>query len=142
MAEGYRRVSLDEVGTNPEKPGSRWELSSALGVDAFNLNVAVLEAGERLSQNQFHYHENQQEAFYVAEGRCRVEAREEGFELETTDTVAFEAGEVGTHVIYNPFEEPCRLVGIGWPPEGRHPVHQVETVDALLEERYGKEGPS
>ena len=141
MPDGYRHVTLGEVETNPEKPGRRWELSSALGIDAFNLNVAVLERGERLSQNQFHYHENQREAFYVAEGRCRVETTDDGFDLETTDTVAFEAGEVGTHVLYNPFDEPCRLVGIGWPPEGRHPVRQVETVEALLEERYGDARP-
>ena len=139
MADGYRHVPLSEAETNPEKPGTRWELSPELGIDAFNLNVAVLESGERLSQNQFHYHEHQREAFYVAEGRCRVETREEGFDLETTDTIAFEAGEVGTHVLYNPFDDPCRLVGIGWPPEGRFPVHQVETLDSLLEERYGED---
>lgn len=141
MIDGWRHVSLAEEETNPEKPGSRWELSSALGIDAFNFNVGVLSPGERLSQNHFHYHENQRELFYVVEGRCRVETGDEGFEMGVDEAVAFEAGEEGTHVIHNPFDEPCKLVAIGWPPDGRFPVHQLRETDALLEERYGDADP-
>lgn len=126
MTDGWRRVSLDGAETNPEKPGERWELSSALGVDAFNFNVAILDPEDRLSRNHFHYHENQQELFYVVSGRCRVETPEGGFEMGVDEAVAFEKGEAGAHVIHNPFDEPCKLVAIGWPPEGRYPVHQLE----------------
>lgn len=139
MADGYTHVSLDEVETNPEKPGRRWELSPVLGVEEFNLNVAVLEPGERLSQSHYHYHDDQKELFYVADGRCRAEAAAVGFDLDTDDVVAFAAGEAGAHVLHNPFDEPCTIVAIGWPPEGRYPVREVEPLDELLERRYGDE---
>lgn len=137
MSEGYTHVSLDEEETHPEKPGRRWELSPRLGIEDFNLNVAIIEPGERLSQTHFHFHHDQHELFYIAAGRCRGEAVDDGFDLETNDVVVFEGGEEGAHVLHNPFEEPCTIVAIGWPPEDRYPVTKVEVLEELLEERYG-----
>jgi hypothetical protein len=34
-------------------------------------------------------------------------------------------------VIHNPFDEPCRLVAIGWPQDGRYPVHQLLTTEEV-----------
>lgn len=135
MTDGWKHIAVPDVEQNVEKPGKRWELSPELGIEPFNFNVAVLEPGERLSQNHFHYHENQQELFYVIGGRCRVETRTDGFEMGIDEIVAFAAGEEGAHVVYNPFDEPCKLVAIGWPPEGRYPVHQLEKTETLLEQR-------
>lgn len=132
MGDGWKRVSLSETAQNPEKPGKRWELSQELGIEAFNFNVAILDPGERLSQNHFHYHENQRELFYLIEGTCRVETGEKGFELGVDEAVVFEEGEAGAHLIYNPSEESCKLLAVGWPPEGRYPVHQVEAIDEFM----------
>lgn len=137
MGEGYDHASLDDLETNPEKPGRRWELSPQLGIDAFNFNVAVLEPGERLSQSHYHYHEDQEEFFYVATGRCRAEVADGSVDLGTDDVIVFESGEAGVHVLHNPYDEPCKIVAVGWPPEGRHPAHQVRRLDDLLEERRG-----
>lgn len=137
MGDGWKHVTLDDLETNREKPGNRWEASPALGIDAFNFNIAVLEQGERLSQNHFHYHENQQELFYVVTGACRVETWDETFTLSEDEIVSFEKGEKGAHVLHNPFEESCKLAAIGWPQDGRYPVHQLETtaaVESLREE--------
>lgn len=134
MGPDYTRARLESEETNDEKPGKRWELSPKLGVEAFNYNVAILESGERLSQNAYHYHENQEEFFHVVEGRCRVEVEDDSFTLETDDLVRFDAG--APHLIHNPFEERCKLVAIGSPPDGRYPVHQVQSYENLLEERY------
>lgn len=135
MADGWQLVRSEENDSRSDKPGQRWELSPELGIDAFNLNVAVLESGERLSQNHFHYHENQEELIHVAAGRCRVEAADDRFVAEQGDTVRFDAGEAGVHLVHNPFDESCRVVAIGWPPEGRYPVEKVKTREELLEER-------
>ena len=83
MAQGHTRLDLNTVSTNDEKPGSRWEVSPPLGIEAYNYNVAVLESGERLSQNAFHYHEHQSEFFHVVEGKCRVETVDDSFDLTT-----------------------------------------------------------
>jgi mannose-6-phosphate isomerase-like protein (cupin superfamily) len=136
----YYHATVDEFDTNPEKPGQRWELSPELGVDAYNFNVAVLDSGDPLSQNGYHYHESQAELFYVVDGRCRVEVDAGGFTLETDDVVYFEAGVV--HLLHNPFDDPCKVVAIGSPPEGRYPVHQVAAADELLDRRYGDPSPT
>ncbi|WP_306061654.1 cupin domain-containing protein [Natronococcus wangiae] len=135
MAEGWTHVVLDEFETNPEKPANRWEASPSLGIDAFNFNVAVLEPGERLSQNHFHYHENQKELFYVVSGACRAETTTESVTLGEDELIAFREGEAGAHVLHNPFEEPCKLAAIGWPQDGRYPVHQLETTDKAIDGR-------
>jgi mannose-6-phosphate isomerase-like protein (cupin superfamily) len=132
--EGYQHYSLRDLETNPEKPGRRWELSPVLGIDDYNVNVAVLEPGERLSQNAYHYHENQAEFYYVADGRCRVEADGGSFDAETDDVVRFPPG--APHMLHNPYDDACTLVAIGSPPEGRYPVHQVQSYEELLSERY------
>ena len=137
MGDGYEHRSLSELEPNPEKPGRRWELSPALGVEDYNLNVAVLEPGERLSRNAYHNHENQEEVYYVVAGRCRVEAEDGSFDAGTDDAVRFEAGV--NHLFHNPFDEACKLVAIGSPPEGRYPVHRVQGYEELLAERYGDE---
>lgn len=135
MTAGYRRASLAELETNSEKPGDRWEVSPALGIEGYNFNVAELAPGVPLSQNGYHYHENQSEFFYVVDGRCRVEVEDDSFDLEADDTVAFEEGV--PHLLHNPFDDPCKIVAIGSPPEGRYPVERVQRYDDLLTERYG-----
>lgn len=131
MSDAWRQVSVESVEPNPGKPGTRRELSDALGIDAFNLNAATLSPGERLSENRYHYHENQSEAVYVIEGRCRVRTTDDSFALGADEVVAFTAGRAGAHLIDNPFDAPCRLLAFGWPADGRYPVHQLAT-DAEL----------
>ena len=137
MPDGYEHASLSEMETESEKPGQRWELSPRFGIEGCNVNVAVLAPGERLSQSHYHYHENQREVVYVAAGRCRAEVQDGRLDLDTDDVVAFEPGPPGAHVVYNHTDDPCKLVAIGWPPEGRFPVEQVATLEQLLDERYG-----
>ncbi|RKD88025.1 cupin domain-containing protein [Halopiger aswanensis] len=129
MVDGWKRIDVTDLETNLEKPGERWELSPQLGIDDFNLNVATLECGERLSQNHFHYHENQKELFYVVDGSCRVVTWEDRFTMSSDELVVFQEGKDGAHVVHNPFEEPCKLVAIGWPPDGRYPVHQLRSLE-------------
>jgi uncharacterized cupin superfamily protein len=140
MTNHYRRANLTDLETNEQKPGRRYEVSPQLDLEAYNYNVATLDAGTRLSQNAYHYHENQTEFFHVLDGRCRAEVEEGAFVLGTDDLVAFEPGVA--HLLHNPYEQPCRVIAIGSPPEGRYPVEQVQSYDDLLEERYDGDVPT
>lgn len=131
MVDGWERIDVTDLETNQEKPGERWELSPQLGINDFNLNVAVLEQGERLSQNHFHYHENQAELFYVVDGSCQVITWGERFTVSSDELVVFSKGKDGAHIVHNPFDDPCKLVAIGWPPDGRYPVHQLRTLEEV-----------
>lgn len=135
----YEHYPLDEFETNPDKPGRRWELSPQIGIDDYNFNVAVLERGESLSENGYHYHENQREFFYLVDGQCQVEVEDGSFRLREDDVVLFEKGV--EHLLHNPFDEPTKVVAIGSPPDGRYPVEQVEPAETLLQERYGSATP-
>jgi mannose-6-phosphate isomerase-like protein (cupin superfamily) len=136
---GYDHRSIDDFETNPDKPGRRWELSPSLGLDGYNFNVAVIEGGEPLSESGYHYHENQQEFFYVVDGRCQVEVEDGAFRLRADEVVRFDEGVV--HLLHNPFEAPAKLVAVGSPSDGRYPVHQVAPAAELLRERYGTATP-
>jgi mannose-6-phosphate isomerase-like protein (cupin superfamily) len=109
----YEHRSLSAFEPNPEKPGRRFELSPELGIDLYNLNVAVLEPGERLSENAYHYHENQRELYYTVSGRCRIEVDDGSFDMAKDDVAVFEPG--ANHLVHNPFEKACKLIAIGDP---------------------------
>lgn len=136
----YEHHSLDQFKINPDKPGLRWELSPQLEIDAYNFNVAVLEPGKHLSENGYHYHENQREFFYVVDGRAQLEAPDGAFTAATDEVVLFDEGV--THLLHNPFAEAVKLIAVGDPPEGRYPVHQVAPADELLMDRYGTTEPT
>lgn len=131
----YRHRSLSDFESHPHKPGKRWAISAELGLDDYNLNVAVLEEGDPLSQTHYHAHENQDEFYYVVEGRCRLEVEDESVEVGPDEMV--HTPRTVPHLIHNPYEEPCKLIAIGSPPEGRYPVTMYDNYDNLREERYG-----
>ena len=136
----YHHHAIDEFETNPKKPGQRWELSPQLGIDEYNFNIAVLDRGEPLSQNGYHYHENQQEFFYMVDNRCQVEVEEGAFCLREDEVVRFCKGV--SHLLHNPFHETAKLICIGSPPEGRYPVKQTQSAAELLKDRYGSATPN
>ena len=140
MTNRRRRANLTDLETNAQKPGQRYEVSPQLDLEAYNYNVATLDTGTGLSQNAYHYHENQTEFFHVLDGRCRVEVEDGAFVLDPDDLVAFEPGIA--HLLHNPYGRPCRVIAIGSPPDGRYPVEQVQSYDDLLEERYGGDIPT
>ena len=137
MASGYDHVALADLEPNPTKPAKRWEVSAQVGIEGYNLNVAVLEPGEPMAQSGLHYHSAQEEVFYIVEGRCRVELTDGAFDLDTDELVRFHPGTA--QLLHNPFDEACKLIAIGYPPQGHETVHAVESTADLLDRRYGEE---
>lgn len=133
MDSGYDRVNLSDLETNPEKPSPRWEVSPQLDIEGYNFNIAILNPGDRLSQTAYHYHRDQEEFFYIIDGQCRVETTSDSFDLGADGMVVFRKGAV--HLLHNPYDAPCKLIAIGYPPEGRRPVHMVKSYREILEER-------
>ena len=71
---GYAFGSLDELGTGP---GFR-KVRSALGVTAFGVNGVVYAPG---FEGFAHFHDTQDELYFVHRGRARVEIGDEVREL-------------------------------------------------------------
>lgn len=130
----YIHKPLSDFEAHPHKPGERWAVSSELGIKDYNLNVAVLEQGDPLSQTHFHAHENQDEFYYVIDGCCQFEIGEESIKAES-DEVIFTPRTI-PHLVHNPYKKPCKLIAIGSPPEGRYPVTMYDNYQNISEERY------
>ena len=71
---GYRKGSIDEMG---EGPGFR-KVRQELGVEAFGVNAVVYPPGQ---EGFLHYHDEQDELYFVHRGRARFEVEGDAFEL-------------------------------------------------------------
>ena len=71
---GYAKGSIDEMG---EGPGFR-RIRRELGVTAFGVNVLVYPAGQ---EGFLHYHDEQDELYFVHRGRASFEVDGDEFEL-------------------------------------------------------------
>lgn len=133
MTDGYRHVSRTDIEPRPDRPGHRWEFSEPLELSSVALNVVSLPPSETLSISGFHAHEDQTELYYVFDGRCRVEAPEDRFELTAHEAVVFDP-DVG-HMLHNPFTETCGLFALGLPRDAHDPVRVIEDASSLLSRR-------
>jgi mannose-6-phosphate isomerase-like protein (cupin superfamily) len=71
---GYRKGSIDEMG---EGPGFR-KVRRELGVTAFGVNALIYPPGQ---QGFLHYHDEQDELYFVHRGRASFEVDSDEFEL-------------------------------------------------------------
>jgi mannose-6-phosphate isomerase-like protein (cupin superfamily) len=78
--EGWAATNIDELGSGP---GFR-KIRGAIGVTAFGINAIVLPAGVETGR---HYHDRQQEVYFVHRGRLEMEFGDGG-------SVALEPGSI------------------------------------------------
>jgi mannose-6-phosphate isomerase-like protein (cupin superfamily) len=74
MTEGYAFATIDELG---DGPGFR-KVREPLGITAFGANAIVFPPGQ---EGFLHYHEQQDELYFVHSGTARVEVGDEVREL-------------------------------------------------------------
>jgi mannose-6-phosphate isomerase-like protein (cupin superfamily) len=101
---GHRFGSLDELGAGP---GFR-KVRDALGVTAFGVNALVLAPG---AEGKSHYHDEQDELYFVHSGRVRFEVDGETRELGPGGLCHVESTTVRT--ISNPGDEEAVLYVVG-----------------------------
>jgi mannose-6-phosphate isomerase-like protein (cupin superfamily) len=80
---GYRVTSLDELG-----PGVFRKLRGALGITAFGANGIVLPVGTEWFN---HFHDSQDELYFVHAGRAGFEIDGEAFEVGSGGAVHVES---------------------------------------------------
>ncbi|WP_129114074.1 cupin domain-containing protein [Halegenticoccus tardaugens] len=112
---GYRVVRTDEVDAVPDRPCDLRRLSDPAGLERMAMNRFVAEPGEQIPL-AYHYHGEQEEAFYVLSGTLRVETPDETYELGPNDLFAVDPG--SPHRAYNPggADSPVDVIAIGAPP--------------------------
>ena len=81
---GYAKGSIDEMG---EGPGFR-RIRRELGVTAFGVNALIYPAGQ---EGFLHYHDEQDELYFVHRGRASFEVDGDEFELAPGGVVYVES---------------------------------------------------
>ena len=104
MSEGYAFGSLDELG---DGPGFR-KVRRSLGVTAFGVNGVVYAPG---FEGFLHYHDEQDELYFVHAGRVRVEV--EGETRDLGPGGLFHAESTTPRKVSNPFDEDAVILVVG-----------------------------
>jgi len=122
--------SLDELGSGP---GFR-EIRAALGVTAFGINGIVMPPGH---EGFLHFHDTQDELYFVHLGRVEVEVEGERRVLGAGGLFHVEA--TTPRKVSNPFDEEAVLLAIGG-KDGyvERDGHMVDEADVARRAAFGK----
>src|SRR5262245_54696410 len=101
---GYRRGSIDEMGKGPGFRKVRHELE----VTAFGVNAVVYPPGQ---EGFLHYHDEQDELYFVHRGRAVFEVEGDTFELGPGGVVHVES--TTPRKVSNPGDEDLVLLVVG-----------------------------
>jgi mannose-6-phosphate isomerase-like protein (cupin superfamily) len=113
-------ADLDELD---DRPASVKSVSAAVGLDTLGLRIYRADPGEQIPLGM-HYHDEQEEAFYVVEGDLHVETPDGEFVVPTGQLFVVTPG--NPHRAFNPADasSPLEVVAIGAPSVDD--VHAVE----------------
>jgi mannose-6-phosphate isomerase-like protein (cupin superfamily) len=123
-------ATLDELG---EGSGFR-KIRSALGVTAFGINAIVMPPGH---VGFLHYHDTQDELYFVHRGRVVVEV--EGETRELGEGGLFHVGSTTPRKVSNPFDADAIVLAIGG-KDGyvERDGHMVDPDDVPRRAEFGK----
>ena len=126
---GYRVVDTDSVAPVPDRPCECRKLSDSGGLTEMAINRFHADPGERIPL-AYHYHETQQEAFYVLDGTVSVETPDETYVIGEDDL--FVVDPESPQRAYNPADAdgPVTVLAIGAPPAGGDAVAYEPEADA------------
>jgi uncharacterized cupin superfamily protein len=127
----YAFSSLDELG---DGPGFR-KVRAALGVTAFGINGIVMPPGH---EGFLHWHDTQDELYFVHRGRVEVEV--EGETRVLGEGGFFHVESTTPRKVSNPFEEEAVLLAIGG-KDGyvERDGHMVDEADISRRAAFGKQ---
>jgi uncharacterized cupin superfamily protein len=113
---GYHVVDPDDLEPEPDRPSEMRYVSEAAGMENLGLREYRVEPGEEIPLSGLHYHDRQEEAFYVVEGELSVETPDREYVVEAGQFFVAEPN--SPHRAYVDGEAPgtARLVAVGAPP--------------------------
>ncbi|WP_436909387.1 cupin domain-containing protein [Halosimplex marinum] len=113
---GYHVVDPDGLEPEPDRPSEMRYVSEAAGLERLGLRTYAVEPGEEIPLSGMHYHDEQEEAFYVISGTLSVETPEETYRVEADQFFVAEPGSPHRAHVAGDADGPARVVGIGAPP--------------------------
>jgi mannose-6-phosphate isomerase-like protein (cupin superfamily) len=119
---GYRVVDADDVEPQADRPCDMRRLADAAGLSGVALNRFTPAPGEQIPL-AYHYHDEQEEAFYVLDGTVHVETPEGTYELGADDLLVVDPESPQRAYCPEDADGPADVLAIGVPPvrDDAHP---------------------
>ena len=113
---GYHHVVPADVEPLPDRPSETRDIADATGLENLGLRRYVVAPGEDVPLTGLHYHDRQEEAFYVVSGQLRVETPEREYAVGADEF--FVVGPESPHRAFNHPESQSAVVvvAVGAPP--------------------------
>ncbi|WP_058367598.1 cupin domain-containing protein [Haloparvum sedimenti] len=111
---GYRNVDADAVEPEPDRPSECRKLGGPAGLEAMAVNRFRAEPGEEIPL-AYHYHDEQEEAFYVLDGTLWVETPEGTHEVPSDHLFAVDPGSPQRAHVPADADEAATVLAIGAP---------------------------
>ncbi|MBX0346721.1 cupin domain-containing protein [Haloarcula pellucida] len=111
---GYHHIMPGDVSATPDRPCVKRALGDVAGLEQMAANVYEVAPGEQIPL-AYHYHDDQEEVFYVLSGTLHVETPDETFEVGADEVFVVEPD--SPQRAYNPdaATEPARAFVVGAP---------------------------
>lgn len=112
---GYHVLDPSDIESTPERPCVQRAVSDELGLENVALNVYEVEPGESIPL-AYHYHDDQEEVFYVVDGELHVETPEGTYTVAPGELFVVEPD--SPQRAFNPetADEPVETLVVGAPP--------------------------
>lgn len=113
---GYHVIDPDDIDPTPDRPSEMKYVSEAAGLENLGVRTYYVAPGEDIPLSGLHYHDEQEEVFYVVEGALEVETPDRTY---TVDSRCFFIAEPSSpHRAYNPEGSTAHalVVAMGAPP--------------------------
>ena len=98
---GYHVIDPGEVEPTPDRPCVQRRISDVADFSNVAVHIYEAEPGEQVPL-AYHYHDEQEEAFYVVRGTLQVETPDGEYAVGAGEVFAVEPG--NAHRAYNPTE--------------------------------------
>lgn len=121
---GYHVIDPGDIEPTPDRPCVQRRISDVADFSTVAVHVYEAEPGEQIPL-AYHYHDEQEEAFYVVSGTLHVETPEADFTVEAGEVFAVEPG--NAHRAHNPdsADERVEVLAVG-APTGIDDAHAYE----------------
>lgn len=112
---GYHAITVDELEATPDRPCDRRPIGEAAGLETMAANRYDADPGEQLPL-AYHYHDDQEELFYVLSGTLSVETPDGEYTIDEDEVFVVEPD--SPHRAYNAegAEEAVSVLAVGAPP--------------------------
>lgn len=116
---GYHQIDPSDIEPDEGRSATRRSIANHLGLEKLGLNLYDIAPGEQ-APLQYHYHTEQEEAFYVIEGELHVETEDGEFVVPAGELFVVEPDY--PQRAYNPADATAsvRTLAIGAPPVDDH----------------------